>query len=96
LLLLVYPTLMLAVKGGMNGSFLLMLLLTFAVWIVRPAGLNAVKWQHEWNAYLWPWSQCQPLFSLAKATITTMTASHDAASATGWRSRYFCYCSAFA
>ncbi|MBI5626528.1 MAG: O-antigen ligase family protein [Nitrosomonadales bacterium] len=51
LLLLIYPALMLTVKGGMNGTFLLMLLLTFAVWIVRPAGINAVKWQPEWKAY---------------------------------------------
>lgn len=51
LLLLIYPTLMLTVKGGMNGAFLLMLLLAFAVWLVRPAGISAVKWQREWKAY---------------------------------------------
>lgn len=51
LLLLVYPTLMLTVRGGMNGVFLLTLLLALAAWIVRPAGLNMVKWQSEWNAY---------------------------------------------
>lgn len=52
LLLLVYPTLMLTVRGGMNGVFLLMLLLALAAWIVRPAGMRAVKWQSEWNAYV--------------------------------------------
>lgn len=51
LLLLTYPTLMLTIKGGMNGEFLFMLLLALTVWIVRPAGLNTVKWQHEWRAY---------------------------------------------
>lgn len=51
LLLLIYPTLMLTVKGGMNGVFLFMLLLSIAVWIVRPAGMGAVKWQPEWRIY---------------------------------------------
>ena len=51
LLLLIYPTLTFAVKGGMNGVFLLMLLLAIAVWAVRPSGMNTVKWQHEWKAY---------------------------------------------
>lgn len=51
LMLLIYPTLMLTVKGGMNGVFLFMLLLSIAVWIVRPAGMSAVKWQPEWRIY---------------------------------------------
>lgn len=51
LLLLIYPTLTFAVKGGMNGVLLLMLLLAIAVWAVRPLGMNTVKWQHEWDAY---------------------------------------------
>ncbi len=51
LLLLIYPTLMLTVKGGMNGIFLFMLLLAIVVWIVRPAGMSAVKWQPEWKIY---------------------------------------------
>ncbi len=51
LLLLVYPTLMLAVKGGMNGVFLFMLLLTFAVLITRPNGMSPVVWRREWTIY---------------------------------------------
>lgn len=51
LLLLIYPTLMLAVRSGMNGVFLFMLLLACLVWIVRPTGKKAVKWQYEWKAY---------------------------------------------
>lgn len=51
LLLLFYPTFMLTVKGGMNGMFLLMLVLAFAVWIVRPAGIITVKWQYDWTSY---------------------------------------------
>ena len=52
LLLLVYPVLMLTVKGGMNAVFLFMLLLALAVWMVRPAGMNAVAWKPEWTAYV--------------------------------------------
>ncbi|VVC82123.1 O-antigen ligase family protein [Sideroxydans sp. CL21] len=51
LLLLAYPTLMLAVKGGMNGAFLLMLLLALAVRITRPAGMDKTVWRSEWTIY---------------------------------------------
>jgi len=51
LLLLSYPTLMLAVKGGMNGAFLAMLLLVVAVWIARPNGLAPTAWKKEWTIY---------------------------------------------
>ena len=51
LLLLVYPTLMLAIKGGMNGAFLLMLLLALAVRIARPAGMDKTVWKSEWTIY---------------------------------------------
>ena len=51
LLLLVYPALMLAIKGGMNGVFLIMLLLALAVWLVRPTSMSAVIWQQEWTIY---------------------------------------------
>lgn len=52
LLLLVYPVLMLTVKGGMNAVFLFILLLAMAVWMVRPAGMSAVAWKPEWTAYV--------------------------------------------
>lgn len=52
LLLLVYPVLMLTVKGGMNAAFLFMLLLAIAVWIIRPAGIGAMAWRPEWTAYV--------------------------------------------
>lgn len=51
LLLLVYPTLMLVVRGGMNGAFILMLLLALAVWIIKPSGLAKVQWRKEWTIY---------------------------------------------
>lgn len=52
LLLLSYPTLMLVVKGGMNGAFLFMLLLALLVGVVCPSGMNAVVWRREWTIYL--------------------------------------------
>lgn len=51
LLLLIYPILMLTVKGGMNGVFLFMLLLAFAVLLTRPIGMNPVVWRYEWTVY---------------------------------------------
>lgn len=51
LLLLIYPTMMLSVKGGMNGVLLFMLLLAVAVWVVRPAGVSVVGWRREWTIY---------------------------------------------
>lgn len=52
LLLLIYPTLMLVIKGGMNRVFLFMLLLALLVWAVRPIGLNTVVWRREWTIYV--------------------------------------------
>jgi O-antigen ligase len=81
LLLLVYPVLMLTVKGGMNAVFLFMLLLALAVWMVRPAGMNAVAWKPEWTAYV------AAMFLLSFAILVSQMAHqnitahpHDAAS----------------
>lgn len=52
ILLLTYPTFMLAVKGGMNGAFLLMLLLAIAAWLKHPAGINSILWKDEWSVYV--------------------------------------------
>ncbi len=51
LLLLIYPTMMLIVKSGMNGALLCMLLLVAAVSLVRPSGMGAVVWRREWTVY---------------------------------------------
>lgn len=51
LLLLIYPSFMLVIKGGMNGVFLFMLLLALAVWVVRPNGMHVVSWRREWTGY---------------------------------------------
>lgn len=52
LLLLLYPTLMFAVKGGMNGAFLLLLLLALSVAFVLPRELPSVTWDRELLVYL--------------------------------------------
>ena len=81
LLLLVYPAAMLAVRGGMNGIFLLMLLLALAVWLVKPDGMSAVVWQREFAAYF------ASMFAMSAAILVSQTYlqhyaahPHDAAS----------------
>lgn len=51
-LLLAYPSLMFAVKGGMNGAFLFLLILALAVLAVRPAGVAEVRWNHDLTLYI--------------------------------------------
>lgn len=51
-LLLLYPSLMFAVKGGMNGSFLLLLLLSAGVLVWRPRNMPVVVWNREMTLYL--------------------------------------------
>lgn len=51
MLLLIYPTGMLAVKGEMNGVFLSMLLLALVVWMKRPNGIHTVVWSRELTYY---------------------------------------------
>lgn len=71
LLLLIYPTCMLTVKGGMNGVFLLILLLSLAAWAVRPRGLTRVTWKREWTPYV------AAMFSLSAAILISQTWLHD-------------------
>lgn len=51
LILLVYPTGMIVLKGGMNGAFAVLLLLALATLVLRPAGMEPVVWRREWSAY---------------------------------------------
>lgn len=53
ILLLVYPTLMLLIFGGMNGSLIFMLLLATIVWLKRPTSISKVVWQKDWTLYAW-------------------------------------------
>jgi len=81
LLLLVYPAAMLAVKGGMNGVFLLMLMLALAVWLVRPRGVNAVAWQREFTVYALSMFAMSAAIFISQSYLQNYTAHpHDAAS----------------
>ena len=51
-LLIFYPSAMFAVKGGMNGSFLPLLLISLAVLAVRPLALTPVVWNRDMTHYL--------------------------------------------
>lgn len=51
-LLLLYPSLMFAVKGGMNGSFLLLLLLSAGVLAWRSRQMQPIVWDREMTFYL--------------------------------------------
>ncbi len=81
LLLLIYPTMMLAIKGGMNAVFLFMLLLALVAWVARPIGMSAVVWTREWMIYV------VAMFALSAATFISQSYhqnyvahSYDAAS----------------
>ena len=50
-LLLVYPTAMLTIQGGMNRVFLCMLVLVLLVWMLHPSGIDQIKWQPAWTLY---------------------------------------------
>lgn len=81
LLLLIYPAAMLAVKGGMNGVFLLMLLLALAAWLVRPNGMSAVVWQHEFTIYAVSMVAMSAAIFISQTYLQSYAAHpHDAAS----------------
>lgn len=81
MLLLAYPALMLTVKGGMNAVFLFVLLLAFAAWIIRPAGMSAVVWKPEWTAYVVAMFLLSFSILVSQMTYQNITAHpHDAAS----------------
>lgn len=52
LLLVVYPSLMFAVKGGMNGAFIMLLLLALGVLVYRPREMQIVVWDREMTFYM--------------------------------------------
>lgn len=81
LLLLIYPSAMLAVKGGMNGVFLLMLMLALTVWLVRPSGVNAVAWQREFTVYALSMFAMSAAIFISQSYLQNYTAHpYDAAS----------------
>jgi O-antigen ligase len=81
LLLLAYPALMLVVRGGMNGVFLLLLLLAVAVWAVRPDGMAALAWRRDWTLYVAAMAGMSLAIFFSQAYHGNFTAHpHDAAS----------------
>lgn len=50
--LLIYPSLMIAIKGGMNGAFALLLLLSVIYLIFRPSNQPSVVWDREAITFL--------------------------------------------
>ncbi len=71
LLLLIYPVCMLMVRGGMNAVFILMLLLTIVVAVIRPSGLPKITWCKEWTYFA-----CSML-SMTIATLLSQVANHQ-------------------
>lgn len=51
LTLLIYPSLMIAMKGGMNSSFALLLLLSVGALIFRPSSMSSIVWDKELAVY---------------------------------------------
>ncbi len=52
-LLMLYPSLMFAVKGGMNSSFLLLLLLSLSVLVSRPREMTPIVWDRDTTFFTW-------------------------------------------
>lgn len=81
LLLLIYPAAMLAVRGGMNGVFLLMLLLAFLVWLKRPSGMNSVVWHRDFTIYVLSMLSMTAAIFISQTYLQNYAAHpHDAAS----------------
>lgn len=81
LLLVVYPSAFLLVKGGMNGAMILMLGVALLVWLFPPANLPQIMWKNEW------WKYVAAMFGMSLAILISQLANnellarpHDAAS----------------
>jgi len=70
-LLLMYPSAFLLVKGGMNGTMILMLLFAVIVSLVPPAGLSAPVWKKEW------WGYVAAMFGMSAAILISQLVNHD-------------------
>jgi len=70
-LLLMYPSAFLLVKGGMNGTMILMLLFAVIVSLVPPAGLSAPVWKKEW------WGYVAAMFGMSAAILISQLANND-------------------
>lgn len=71
LTLLLYPSLLLMVKGGVNGALLLLLLFALAASLARPSELSRVRWQSAWTPYL------LAMLALPLATLVSQLFNHQ-------------------
>lgn len=71
LTLLLYPSLLLMVKGGVNGALLLLLLFALAAWLVRPNELSVLRWQSVWTPYV------LAMLALPVATLISQLVNHQ-------------------
>lgn len=81
LLLLVYPSAFLLLKGGMNGVMILMLFIALLVWLLPPAEFPSVEWKRDW------WRYVAAMFGMTAAILFSQLVNnellarpHDAAS----------------
>lgn len=69
--LLIYPSALLLVKGGMNGTMILMLLLALLIRLLPPASLPSPAWQKEW------WVYVVAMFGMSAAILISQIANDD-------------------
>ncbi len=81
LLLLLYPSALLLVKGGMNGTMTVMLVFSVLAYISPPVGFSAPIWKKEW------WVYVAAMFGMTAAILISQLANdellarpHDSAS----------------
>jgi O-antigen ligase len=80
-MLLVYPSAMLTIKGGMNGILILMLLFIIVVRLFRPGAMRATGWESRWTAYVIAMSGMTVAIFLSQVVNGDITAHpHDAPS----------------
>jgi len=69
--LLVYPSALLLVKGGMNGTMLLILIFALVVRVLPPTSLPSPAWKKEWWAYV------VAMFGMSVAILISQLANDD-------------------
>ena len=69
--LLVFPSFLLLVKGGMNGVMLLLLLLSLLVLVFPIKGLSSPVWKQEW------WMYVVAMFGMSVAILISQLVNHD-------------------
>lgn len=71
ILLMVYPSALLLVKGGMNGVMFVMLLFALLVPFMSSAGLSASVWRKDW------WGYVVAMFGMSVAILISQLVNND-------------------